>query len=313
MPASDIHANLPYPLTRLNPWFPGQYGVPYTDADTGLRTDPVGTVFYVDPNHTDPNDNRDGTDPNAPLLTIQAAVTRCESYHNDVIHVGPNNPNGTVHATPIAESVTLNKAGVRLVGSTMGATGVYWRGTGNTALTIAAPDCIVEGFHFYFSDTGISLLYDNAQSAWAYNCAVRHNYFGWGTVGIRLTSSQYCLIHDNWFDACTFGIFSSYAQGDFPWDHQIYDNYFDLCRYAIFARNALYCNIYRNRIMTVDSLPATTPDTVICLRDGGRNIISENVLPCNSTGGYNATCTSGANDLWTQNYCYNGIAYGPPA
>lgn len=312
MPAPDIHAGLPYPLTRFNTLFPGQYGVPYTDAETGLRTDPVGTVFYVDPNHTDPNDSRDGTDPNAPLQTVQAGIDRCEHYHNDVVHVGPNNISGTVHNLPVAENVTLNKAGVRLVGCTMGARGVYWRPASGTALTVTAPDCIIEGFYF-LADTGITLLYDNAQAAWAYNETVRHCYFVNCDVGIRLTDSHYGLIHGNWFDVCAFGIFSSYAQGDNPWDYQIFNNFFDVCARAIFMRNAAYCNIYRNRIMESRTIPATAVDSVICLRDGGRNIISENVLPCNNVGGYNATCTSGANDVWTQNYCYNGIAYGPPA
>ena len=45
MPSANVRWGTP--LTRLNPWYPGQFGVPGTDSETGLRLDSNGTVFYV--------------------------------------------------------------------------------------------------------------------------------------------------------------------------------------------------------------------------------------------------------------------------
>ena len=88
MPSS----NVPWApmLTRLNPWYPGQPGVPGTDSDTGLRLDSNGIILYVDPNHVDNNDGRDGTNPTAPLSTVAKALTLCRAYRNDTIVVAPN-------------------------------------------------------------------------------------------------------------------------------------------------------------------------------------------------------------------------------
>lgn len=79
MPLQPVNAD-PRPLTRLNPWYPGQMGVPGAWTDTGVRTHPTGTVFYVDPNYPGASDQRDGTDPTDPLATIAAAVSKCEAY-----------------------------------------------------------------------------------------------------------------------------------------------------------------------------------------------------------------------------------------
>ena len=76
MPGSNV--SWPIPLTRLTPFYPGQMGVPGTDSDRGLRTNSEGCIFYVDPNHVDPNDNRDGTNPDSPLNTVAAALLKCQ-------------------------------------------------------------------------------------------------------------------------------------------------------------------------------------------------------------------------------------------
>ena len=78
MPATNV--NWPTPLTRLNPWYPGQMGVPGTDNETGLRLNSTGAIFYVDPNYPGVSDLRDGTNPTNPLQTVEAALTKCEAY-----------------------------------------------------------------------------------------------------------------------------------------------------------------------------------------------------------------------------------------
>ena len=114
---------LPLPLIRQRPWYPGQVGgIEGVDAEAGLRTSCEGSVFYVDPNHTDANDLRDGTNPTAPLATVARAIALCQDYRGDVILVMPNDASpygGTVtgRITPVTESVTVNVAGIRIVGT----------------------------------------------------------------------------------------------------------------------------------------------------------------------------------------------------
>ena len=120
MPASDVR--IPFPLTRLNPVYPGQVGgVPGVSTDTGLRTHPTGKVIYVDPNFPGVSDNRDGTDPTDPLQTVAAALTKCQPHRGDVILLAMNDSwmyaSGAEYATPIQEAVEVTVPGVRIVGA----------------------------------------------------------------------------------------------------------------------------------------------------------------------------------------------------
>lgn len=64
------------PLTRQTPWYPGQLGIRGSDNSLGLRIEPQCHVWYVDGSHPLANDESDGTDPDKPLATIQAAITK---------------------------------------------------------------------------------------------------------------------------------------------------------------------------------------------------------------------------------------------
>jgi len=61
------------PMIKFPQFFGGQMGVAGSDTPLGLRTAPTSHVYYVDKNHPEASDNNDGTDPNAPFLTIAAA------------------------------------------------------------------------------------------------------------------------------------------------------------------------------------------------------------------------------------------------
>lgn len=63
------------PITKLRPFYGGQFGVPGSEPPQGIRYSAAGNVLYVDANHGDRNDNNDGTDPMAPKATIQSAVS----------------------------------------------------------------------------------------------------------------------------------------------------------------------------------------------------------------------------------------------
>ena len=86
MPAPDVRFALP--LVRQNPWYPGQTGVVGSDARTGQRLHSTGVILYVDPNYPGASDDRDGTNPTNPLLTVAKALTLCQPYRGDVIAVG---------------------------------------------------------------------------------------------------------------------------------------------------------------------------------------------------------------------------------
>ena len=68
------------PQIRLQPWYPGQMGVPGSDVQRGLRWAPAGIVLYVDENHPNTSAAADGTDPENPLNSIQVAITRLANF-----------------------------------------------------------------------------------------------------------------------------------------------------------------------------------------------------------------------------------------
>ena len=64
------------PMTRLKPFYPGQIGIRGSDDLRGVRTSAKGVVLYVDSSHGAANDDNRGTDPEAPLATLQEAVDK---------------------------------------------------------------------------------------------------------------------------------------------------------------------------------------------------------------------------------------------
>jgi hypothetical protein len=173
------------PLTRLNPWYPGQFGVPGAWTETGLRMHPTGAVFWVDPNHPDANDQRDGTDPTAPLATVARALALCQAFRGDVIAIAANDfwTHGSQadYALPITESVTVTVPGVRIVGLSQSNTlGVYWQpaAVDGVCITVHAIDVLIEGIGFMgrTGGTGILAEWDGA-TTYGDNLTVRYCFF----------------------------------------------------------------------------------------------------------------------------------------
>jgi len=73
------------PIIKHTPFYPGIWGIPGSDSALGIRTLPQGRVFYVDSEYTTRNDNNEGTDPNAPLATLEEAYSRTIADQNDVV------------------------------------------------------------------------------------------------------------------------------------------------------------------------------------------------------------------------------------
>ena len=330
MPSADVR--FPLPLTRLNPWYPGQIGVPGAWTETGERMHCTGAVFYVDPNHTDANDNRDGTDATSPLVTVATALTKCQPYRGDVIAIMANNAWGYNDAsqgygTPIQESVTVNIPGVRIVGvCPSGALGVPW--TPATAdgvcITVNQPDVLIEGFCFMGNSGGMGVYaqYGNAVTSYGDNLIVRHCFFDSNMdEGIQLEYSWYVDIHDNVFDECDeYGIYTANVGGNDPAYARIHHNWFHDCDTgAIWLTNADRCHIYENTIYNVEAAndSAGTPaNCMINLTSGSRNSVHHNmlacVLPAAVAWDYDACNTAGVGDAWCQNYLRDGVSVTNP-
>lgn len=344
MPSANV--NFPLPMTRLLPFYPGQMGVPGSDNDRGLRLDTNGQVFYVDPNKATANTSNDGTDPDHPLSTVAAALNKCNSYHNDVIAVMFNSDwtYSTIaagHPLPIQESVTVNKAGVRIVGvAPSGALGVPWIPTANNAvcITVNAMDVLIEGFCFWDSIyTGNTAIYAQWSGAAYYgeNLTVRNNHFYNMGYGVVMDYSYNCHIHDNRFeDIVTQAIHGSATFGNAGYN-SVYNNEFWHCAGAINLPDSDYNKIVGNYFMNNTVAIAMTGDSdynMICKNviqgnaagtnnyinlsgnvGADLNIVADNWLGC-TVAQYDTTCSpgGGGTDMWVRNHCQNGETTANP-
>jgi len=326
MPASNV--NYPLPLTRLNPFYPGQFGVPGAWTETGLRLHATGAIFYVDPNNTDANDNRDGTDPTAPLATIQGAISKCQAYRGDVIAVMANGAwtyadLTSGYNTQITESVVLSVPGVRLVGVfPSGCPGVVWSAaaTGAFALTVTAIDCLVEGFAFVGAAGGSNGIYCEWDGATLFgeNLTVRNCYFHDDLdTAIQLEYSWYCRIIDNWFEECdAYGVYVDAAGSGIAYC-EIARNWFHDVAAALSLRGAENCDIHHNHILNSNAQGAgVATDEGIDTTGGGDNLVHQNVMSCllpvPANGDYDDLNTAAATDAWIQNMCMNGPSVTNP-
>lgn len=302
-------------------------GVPGTDSERGLRHSVEGTVFYVDPNYTDTSDQRDGTNPTAPLTTVATALTKCEAYRGDIIYVMANNAwdYGNVadgRATAINEAVTVDVPGVRIVGVTpSGRLGVPWTvpTDGGVAITVDAIDVLIEGFCFMGRGEGETAILStwDGDDQYGENLTVRHCFFDEDLdIGIELAYSWYPDIHDNVFeDIESYGIFSdteSIVQARIMRNH-----FHDCVDAAISIADARECLIAENWIFnSVAQGGAAATDTMIDLAGGSENIVCHNVMSCDlgaGAGAYDDCNEATATDAWIHNFLMDGVTTGNPA
>ena len=323
MPASNVNwaAN---PLTRLLPFYPGQWGVRGSDSKLGLRTHTDGVVYYVNPNHPDCNDSADGTNPDQPLVTVAAALTRCLPFRGDVIAVMANNAwqYGTAldgYRLPIEENVIIDVPGVRLVGiSPASSTGVVWQPATNagTCITVHALDVTIEGFLFTEGSkagaNAIAGVWDG-MTAWGDNLTIRNCMFD-DTIdtAISLDYVWYGNIHHNVFWECdAYGIYVV-QPGSGVANLIISDNVFhDVVTSAMSLVECSKSHIYGNSIYNSTALSANVATNMgINTTSGAENQVYDNyfscVLPAAANGDWNDLNTSVATDAWINNHCVNG-------
>lgn len=120
-----------FQLERLRPFYPGQFGVPSSDALTGIRTG-SGGVFYVGDTaatHYYAADVNDGTDPMAPKATITGALAACTNDYSDTIVLLSDN-----YVLTATNTIAIDR--VQLISWD------YWRGEAapSVAITSATDD-----------------------------------------------------------------------------------------------------------------------------------------------------------------------------
>jgi len=339
MPGANV--NWPTPLTRLTPWYPGQAGgVPGVDSETGLRLNTEGCVFYVDPNHPDPHDQRDGTNPDSPLATVGAAIAKCEAYRGDVIAVMHNGmwTYGDMtanHITPIQETVTIDVPGVRLVGVSPSTLGVPWIPTANndTLITVTALDVIIEGFNFwdgglYTGVTGIAVAWDSP-TLFGENLTVRHNYFYDIAYGVTLDYAWNCYIEDcQFYNMGVAAIHNPSVYGE-P-DYLVIqgcifrDNAADInlpdtdevliegCRFMDVTVAIAMTSGDNNQIVgNVIQGDGTGTNNMINLTGGANNVVTDNTLSC-TIAQYDTVCSDATSGSWGFNHCANGDTTAAP-
>jgi hypothetical protein len=339
MPASNVL--WPVPLQRLTPWYPGQMGVPGTDSDRGLRLDANGKILWVDPNHVDANDGRDGTDPDAPLATVAAALAKCRPYAGDVVAVAHNSLWTYADLTqgrvlPIQEAVVVTVPGVRLVGlAPSSSLGVPWvpTGAGATCLTIRAMDVIVEGFCFWnallANTTGILAEWNAGSGYYGENTVIRHNAFYGLAYGVQLDYAWNCFVEDNIFQGCTTQAIHNPSVFGEPDYLAVRRNLFvnntgavnlPACQYEVIEDNAFLDNavaiavvdgsdnvIHGNRLQ---GDPAGAGNFIDIGTDA-TSLVSDNWLSC-TLAQYAVTCVGGAGGAWVRNHCIDGETIADP-
>jgi hypothetical protein len=133
------------PLLRTKPVHPGVWGVEGADNPLGVRTVPSITVYYVDYNYPTANDTHDGTDPEHPLKTIQAAVNKVSDY--DWIVVRSINALGE---SVVTKDFVSGANYVKLIGSGVSKYAITWKPATQTyiCLDLRAVGWEISGFTF---------------------------------------------------------------------------------------------------------------------------------------------------------------------
>jgi hypothetical protein len=321
----------PIPLIRQPEFHAGQMGVPGTDSPRGLRSSCTGRVYYVDPNFPGASDQRDGTLPTDPLLTVTGALAQCRAYNGDTIAVMANNDwyygnAADGYTTPISEEITVTVPGVRIVGvAPSNSMGVMWTpaSDGGTCITVQALDVTIEGFVFtegndYTGADGILIEWDGPP--YGENCVVRHCYFDDTIdVAIEMDYAWYCHIHHNTFWECDeHGILVDLVKGNGAEYGRIHDNIFHDCAVAMELLGGVdEFHIFRNSIYNANAQGgAAATNEGINTTGGAQNMVYDNtfscLLPVPANGDWNDLNTGAATDAWVNNHCMNGLATTNP-
>lgn len=142
------------PLLRTKPIHLGVLGVEGADNPLGVRTVPSANVYHVDFDHLAAKDTNDGTDPEHPLKTIQAAVDKVGDY--DWIVVRSIDPDGE---NVITNDYTVGGNYVKLIGAGPTRYTPVWlsKDLSSACLDLRAVGWHIIGFNFNVQNDGTGI------------------------------------------------------------------------------------------------------------------------------------------------------------
>ena len=325
------------PLIRAYPLYPGQMGVPGSDVSMGLRANPNGIVLYVDANHPNATATADGTDPNNPITTITAAMTKLAAFHalseiqaeGSVIVIAP----GTY-----TDSIALDQAtypnDCSIIGCGNSKFDVIWVPAAGDALSLDVSGWLIDGIHFQPAADGAGVKLTWNAGSGAEDTVIQNCFFDgrWGTglYGIEFEGAPAnCTIQNNRFaefDAASPCIIANGSATADPYQTHILDNTFQECAEYITVTVGSGYNasiIAGNHFVNATgALAATTTFIDLGTMGTGYNQVVGNYFDgdYSNAGGYTAEGTG--NDNWVGNFAFdvgeaevgdNGITVAEPA
>ncbi len=291
---------------NLNPYERG--GIPARGPVVGFagtaRYETVGDgdhkIFYVDGTHANASDSNDGTDPEAPMATLQALVDRTEATNAGTGTQRPIIGNyDTIFVGEIDESVeildyTLIGSYCNLIGMGASMYNPAWNPAtdADPCLVIGAIGWRISGFKFAPGDAAAGIVIPRVQAPYGANALgirtiVENCYFdgdrNTGLYGIDLHGAPYdCVIQD-----CVFGFFNNggnTATGIVSTNTGTADAYRTIIQRNWFHENDNHVNASLNVSLVKDNVfnqfGAVAAILVLDLRGGslGQNIVTGNAF-----------------------------------
>lgn len=234
-------------LQRLNPWYPGQLGIPGSDSGLGIRLLPEARYIYLAPDNPNANDSNDGTDPIYPKLTLPGAFAECVAgQHDTIVYVA-----GTAGISLSAQLV-WNKDYTHLLGicapTMVGQRARISQAAGDLNLSplidVTATGCLFKDLYIFQGPADAHSLIDVRVTGQRNMFANVHFAGGAGSNNVSGAAS---LVLDgadeNLFSHCTVGVDTANA-GDgvralrFGSDNGAARNIFDTCHFTLQAGHA---------------------------------------------------------------------------
>ena len=224
--------NRPNIIQREPQFFQAQLGIRGSDSTLGWRNHPDAIVLYVDSGHALASDNNIGTDPQAPLATVQAAVD-----HNMLTSYSEIRVSGTVAEDVVTPDYATGPNYVWLRGQGVSSYSPAWEGddAATASLDLRGVGWRITGFRFYGKTTAAAI-------------ELRHTDSGANDIAIRTVIAN-CLL-----DGLTTGRYGIHTHGCY--DVWIVNCMFQLWHNAVGGGAVpLYANItplalpYRNHVI----------------------------------------------------------------
>lgn len=301
-----------YPIIKDPAHYAGQFGVPWSGSELGIRLAPRGVVIYVDNLHPNASDNADGTDPNSPKVTIQSAVNSNILTSGSVIQISP----GDYSESVVTPTYIVGPNYVTIRGASNGRYTPYWASgaAASPCLDMRAVGWRVEGFRFAGPVQSACIILrhvDSGANDIAIRTVIQDCLFDGLTIGRYGIWSHGC--YDVWIVNNTFQLFHNAVGGGaiplwanttpvaIPYRNHILNNIFwDNDNGMVFPCNG--CEIRGNVFQPVGYAYAMTQvlNTSVGGNPGDDNLVIGNYFPGDYSiaGGYNP----GAADVWLGNF-----------